>query len=84
MLPRDFVVTEADDLDDSAVVEYQENPDLAHQLKLFMEGIYNASNPHARKYTGISHYLLLSLMKRIRFYVWIGRTRHDILSEYAP
>ena len=65
--------------DDVLVVGELYNPILRGQLQLFICDIESDS-----AYTGISMFLLMALMKRIKVFVWCGLQRRDILQEYAP
>ena len=65
--------------DDVLVVGELYNPILRGQLQLFICDIESES-----AYTGISMFLLMALMKRIKVFVWCGLQRRDILREFAP
>ena len=67
-----------DDLEDVVPVGEITNADLARQMAAFIEGLQQKF-----AYIGVSVFLLLALLRRIRLFVWYGLRRVDIVQEYA-
>ena len=76
---EDSVVNENDESEEMSIVAYQEDHELAKQLRIYMEETKGDG-----KFFGLSHFLILALMKRMRCYLWLGRTRYDIVTTFAP
>ena len=68
-----------DDPDDAVVVGETNDADLAKQVAAFIEGLQGRY-----AYIGVSAFLLLALLRRLRLFVWYGLQRVDIVQEYAP
>jgi len=75
----DSVVMDIDESEEVSIVAYQEDHELAKQVR-----IYIAETKRPDKTIGLSHFLILALMNRVRLYVWVGLTRCDIVAKYAP
>ena len=76
---EDSVVMDIDESEEVSIVAYQEDHELAKQVRLYIE-----ETKRPNKTTGLSHFLILALMTRMRLYVWDGLTRCDIVTRYAP
>jgi len=68
-----------DEPEDLVIVGEQHDAGLARQMNAFINDI---QKPFA--YTGISAFVIIALMKRMRVFMWIGLERTDIVECYAP
>jgi len=68
----------ADDTDDVVVVGDDADTSVTEQLNAFIDGL-----KRRYAYTGVSAFVLLALMKRIRLFVWYGLERVDVVGAYA-
>ena len=65
--------------EDDVVVGVPDNAEVARAVADFMKGLHRA-----RAFTGLSAFLLLALVKRVRLHVWLGANRHDLVTLHAP
>ena len=65
--------------EDDVVVGVPDNAEVARAVADFMKGLHRA-----RAFTGLSAFLLLALVKRVRLHVWLGANRYDLVTLHAP